>query len=333
MSGNAIYSASVVSGGLAGYPTVYYDRVAVETLRHNLFLYPALDLKQMPDRSGVAMQIFGYTAFAANTTAATEGEPTTGQALTQVTGTLNLTNYVDYVTYSNLVTLTAISDVVAEGSVELAYRGAFSVDTVISTELDTIANSNTASRIDILDGTYMSASVSRHAAMGLRAVDVKPKANGRYYGVISSLSGFDLINDSTTGGFIDVEKFALMGKGADGAPNAGIDATNFIACVGGVDWYESNALPTETHWESSANVAYHAYVIGKDGIIGSSLGKTMLGQKNFSVKVAKFDQPIAVDPANQIAAASSYNFFFGCVGRPGSVAGFRRIRCEASITS
>lgn len=331
MSGNAIYSASVVSGGLAGYPTVYYDRVAVETLRNNLFLYPALDLKQMPDRSGVAMQIFGYTAMTANTTAATEGAPTTGQALTQVTTTLNLTNYVDYVTYSNLVTLTAISDVVAEGSVELAYRGAFSVDTVISTELDIISNSNTASRLDLLDGTYMSASVSRHAAMGLRAVNVKPKANGKYYGVISSLSGFDLINDSTTGGFLDLEKFALMGK--ERADNAPIDPSNFIGCVGGVDWHESNALPTETHWESSANAAYHAYVIGKDGIIGSSLGKTQLGQKNFSVKVAKFDQPIAVDPANQIAAASSYNFFFGCIGRPGSVAGFRRIRCEASITS
>ena len=31
MAGNAIYSASVVSGGLAGYPTVYYDRVAAES--------------------------------------------------------------------------------------------------------------------------------------------------------------------------------------------------------------------------------------------------------------------------------------------------------------
>jgi N4-gp56 family major capsid protein len=332
MSGNAIYSASVISAGLAGYPTVYYDRVAVETLRHNLFLYPALDLKQMPDRSGVAMQIFAYTAMTANTTAATEGAPTTGQALTQVTGTLNLVNYVDYVTYSNLVTLTAISDVVAEGTVELSYRGAFSVDTVIAAQLDLIANSNTASRLDILEGTFMSASVSRHAAMGLRAVDVKPKANGKYYGVIASLSAFDLINDTATGGYIDLEKFAMMGK-SEGALSAGIAPNNFIGSVGGVDWYESNALPTETNWESSTSTAYHAYVIGKDGIFGSSLGKTALAQKNFSVKVAKFDQPIAVDPANQIAAASSYNFFFGVVGRPGTVAGFRRIRCQASITS
>lgn len=326
-------AASVVASGLAGYPTVYYDRVAVETLRNNLFLYPALDQRQMPDRSGVAMQLFGYTAFGANTTPATEGTPGNGQALTQVDNVLNLANYVDYVSYSNVVKLTAISDVVAEGSVELAYRGAFSVDTVISTELDIIANSNSGSRIDIPSLSFMSAAISRQAAMTLRSVNIKPKANGRYYGVITSLSAFDLINDNSTGGFLDLEKFSLMGKGADGSQNAGIEATNMIGSVGGVDWHESNALPTETHWQSSAWPSYHAYVIGKDGIIGSSLGKTQLGQKNFSVKVAHFDQPIAVDPANQIAAASSYNFFFGCIGRPGSTAGFQRIRCEASLTA
>jgi hypothetical protein len=47
-------AASVVSTGLAAYPAIYYDRVALETLRSNLFLYPACDLKQMPDKSGVA---------------------------------------------------------------------------------------------------------------------------------------------------------------------------------------------------------------------------------------------------------------------------------------
>lgn len=291
MSGDPIYSASVVSTGLAGYPSVYYDRVAVETLRNNLFLYPACDLKQMPDKSGVNMQIFGYTALAADTTAATEGEPGTGTALTQVDSQLPLANYVQYITYSNVVTLTAISDVVAEGSAELAYSGAYSVDVVISTELDTIANSNTASRMDLLAGTYLSAAVSRQAAMSLRSVNVKPKANGRFYGVVSSLSAFDLINDSATGGFLDLEKFSLMGKGADGSQNAGIEATNMIGSVGGVDWHESNALPTEANWESSTHTAYHAYVIGKDGVIASSLGKTSLGQRNFSVKVAKFDQP------------------------------------------
>lgn len=321
-------AASVVSTGLGAYPTVFYDRVALDTLRSNLFLYPACDLKQMPDKSGVAMQIFDYTALAANTTAATEGTPGAGQALTQNTKTITLSNYVDYVSFSHKVVLTAISDTVAEGAKELAYRGALSVDTVIATTLDTAANSDSATRIEISDGSYMSAAKSRQAAMSLRSVNVKTKDNGKFFGVIGSLQAFDLINDSGAGGFIDLMKYTEANAQK---LQSGVPSNNFIGEVGGVEWYESNALPTETNWQSSAHNAYHAYVIGKNAVIASSLGKTQLGQKNFSVKVSKFDQPIALDPANMIAAAASYNFFFGVSVRTGSTNGFRRIRSESSI--
>ena len=53
--------ASVVSSGLAAYPTVYYDRTAVDFLYSNLVLYGAAELKTMPDRSGVTLQIFDHT--------------------------------------------------------------------------------------------------------------------------------------------------------------------------------------------------------------------------------------------------------------------------------
>lgn len=322
-------AASVLSSGLAAYPTIYYDRVALETLRSNLYLYPACDLKTMPNMSGVAMQIFDYSAMAANTVAATEGTPGSGQTLTQNVRTITLANYVDYVSFSSQVTLTAISDVVAEGAKELAYRGALSVDTVISTTVDTAANGDSTSRIDVLDGSYMSGALSRRAAMSLRSVNVKPKDNGKFFGVISALQAYDLINDSSTGGYIDIQKFTIPGEAKLAE---GVNSTNnFVGEVGGVEWYESNSLPTETNWESSAHNAYHAYVFGKNAFIASSLGKTQLAQKNFSVKVSKFDQPIAVDPANVISAAASYNFWFGVSKRTGSTNGFRRIRSESSI--
>src|SRR6266567_3977048 len=129
--------ASVLST-IASYPTVYYDRVAVMELRNNLHLYDCIDEKQMPDMSGVAMQIFGYTKLAANTVAATDGTPQgSGVALTASTGTITLSQYVDYVSYSDKVILTGISPVVEEGSRLLAYRGALTVDTLISAAVDT----------------------------------------------------------------------------------------------------------------------------------------------------------------------------------------------------
>jgi N4-gp56 family major capsid protein len=325
-------AASVVSSGLGGYPTVYYDRVALDTLQSNLFMYPACDLKVMPDMSGVAMQIFDYTAMTANTTPATEGTPGAGETLTQNTATINLSNYVDYVSFSNKVKLTAISDTVAEGAQLLSYRGALSVDTVISTAVDTQANSNAATDdIEVPDGSYFIASVARHAVWGLRAKNVKPKANGLMFGITSSLTAYDLVNDSTAAGFTDLQKFS-EGLAKENPALTGIKGAR-IGNVGGCEFFESNAVPSESNWQSSAHNAYHTYVFGHQAFIASSLGKTNLNQKNFSVTVKNFPMGSnSLDPAGLIAAAAAYNFFFGVVAAPaGGADRFRRIRSESSI--
>jgi N4-gp56 family major capsid protein len=338
-------AASVVSSGLEAYPTIYYDRVALDTLLSNLFFYQACELKTMPDMSGVAMQIFSYTAaqvYPTNnsvmqntgiTTAATEGTPGAGEALTQNIATINLANYVDYVSFSNKVTLTNISNTVAEGAALLAYRGALTVDTVASTAFDTLANTNAATDdIEVNDGSYLVASVVRHAVWGLRAKNVKPKANGLMFGITSSLTAYDLVNDSTAAGFTDLQKFSES-LATNNPALAGIRGAR-IGNVGGCELFESNAVPVETHWQSSSHNAYHTYVVGHQAFIASSLGKTNLNQKNFSVTVRNF--PLgsnSLDPASLIAAAAAYNFFFGLVGAPvpSGYDKFRRIRSESSI--
>ena len=327
-------AASVVASGLAGYPTVYYDRVALDTLTSNLWFYPACDLKVMPDMSGVAMQIFDYTAPAANTTAATEGTPPgSGISLTQNTGTINLANYVDYVSFSNKVVLTAISNTVAEGAALLAYRGALSVDTVISTAVDVQANGNAAvDDIEVADGSYLTAAIARKGCWQLRSKNVKPKANGLFFGITHSLSAYDLVNDSTAAGFTDLQKYNSS-LAPENPALVGIKGSR-IGNVGGVEFYESNAVPTETNWQSSSHNAYHTYIFGHQAFIASSLGKTNLNQKNFSVKVQNFPAGSnSLDPAGLIAAAAAYNFFFGVVAAPTptNTDRFRRIRSESSI--
>jgi N4-gp56 family major capsid protein len=321
-------NASVVSSGLGAYPTVYYDRKALDTLRNNLYLYPALELKQMPDMSGVAMQIFNYSPLAANTTPATEGTPGNGITLTQNTSTITLSQYVDYVSFSDKVVMTAISDTVTEGAEELGYRGALTVDTVIREAIDTNANTTSAARIDKNDGTYFTAAVVRNAVASLRSGNIKTKDNGLFYTVAHSLQIFDLVNDATAGGWIDLMKYT------DGnAPilQDGIRA-NRVGVVDGAEIYESNNIKSYANWQSSSHTAFGALMFGKNAFIGSSLGKTQLGQKNFSVRVSKFKTETVADPASQVAAAASYNFFFGLVARPDGVPGYRRIRCESSLS-
>jgi N4-gp56 family major capsid protein len=324
-------AASVVSSGLSGYPTVYYDRKARATLQSNLFFYPACELITMPDMSGVALQLFNYLKMSANTTAVTEGTPQSGQTLTQQTKTINLSNYADYVSFSNKVVLTAISDTVAEGAALLGYRGALSVDNIISTAFDVAANSDSVACIDVNDGSYMTAALSRKAGWQLRSKDVKPKANGKFFGIIHSLSAYDLVNDASAGGLLDLQKYGSMAS--QNQALVGIQGAR-IGDVGGVEWFESNAVPTETNWQSTSHTAYHAYAIGLDGMLASSLGRTNLNQKNFSVTVRRYDQGNSIDVAGLIAAAAFYNFFFGCVTSPdttNSINHFRRIRVESSI--
>lgn len=326
-------ASSVISSGLAGYPTVYYNRVAEDTLQANLFFYEgACEQRTMPDMSGVAMQIFNYTKMAANTVAVTEGTPQAGQTITQNTKTINLANYADYVSFSSKVVLTAISDTVVEGSKLLAYRGALSVDNVISTAVDTAANSDSVACIDVNNGSYMTAALARQAAWQLRSKDVKPKKNGLFFGIIHSLSAYDLVNDSSAGGTLDLQKYSDTT-----APNnqalVGIQGQR-IGNIGGTEWYESNAVPTETNWQSTSKIAYHNYTFGYGAFLASSLGRTTLGQKNFSVTVRRYDQGNSIDVAGLIAAAAFYNFFFGLVSTPdtvNSINHFRRIRVESSI--
>lgn len=221
----------------------------------------------------------------------------------------------------------------AEGSALLAYRGALSVDTVISTAVDTKANAAASyDDIEVADGSYLTAAVARRAVWSLRSKNVKPKANGLFFGITHSLSAYDLVNDSTASGFTDLQKYSES-LATENPALAGIKGSR-IGNVGGCEFYESNAVPTETYWQSSAHNAYHTYVFGHQAFIASSLGKTNLNQKNFSVKVQNFPAGSnSLDPAGLIAAAAAYNFFFGVSAAPTPTGTdrFRRIRSESSI--
>lgn len=323
--------ASVVSSGLASYPTVYYNAVAKKTLQSNLWMYPACNLNVMQEKSGVAMQIYDHTKMGANVAAITEGTPgASGQALTQNIATINLANYGDFVSISNKVQRTSISRDLENAAKLLAYRGALSVDNVISTAVDTASNSDSNTRIEVADGAYMTSAISRKAAWQLRSVDVQQRDNGLYFGVIHSLSAYDLVNDAAAGSLTDLQKYTES-LAATNPALVGIKGSH-IGNVGGVDWFESNAVPTETNWQSSSHTAYHAYVFGDGAFEAASLGKTDLGQKNFEVTTKVYPTGSnSLDMVGTIAAGCAYNFFFGVTKRTGSTAGFRRIRVESSI--
>src|SRR4051812_20020374 len=115
--------ASVVSTGLNSFPTLYWEKVGLDTLTANLFLYEAIEKRTMPNKSGLVMRLYDFSAMSANTTAATEGTPSTGQALTDNTRDVTLSQYVDYISVSDVADKTHIIDLMGEASGLLGYRG------------------------------------------------------------------------------------------------------------------------------------------------------------------------------------------------------------------
>lgn len=327
-------AASVVSSGLSAYPSVYFDRVAVQTIQSNLAFYPAVDTKVMPDRSGVVMQIFDHSKMTANTTGVTEGTPAAGQTVTQNTRQITLTEYADYITISSKVDKTQLIDQGKANAELLGYRGALSVDNLTSAVLETAATADSATRIDIATGSYLTASKVRQGVFSLRAVDTPAKSNGLYYGITHSLTAFDLLNDNTAGGFQDFWKYTDAQKAASNGIAADFSGNgpNRIATIAGAELFESNAVPSYSNWQSGGHTAYATYIIGKNAIFGASLGKTALGQKNFSVEMKDFTGGNSLDPVGLIAKAVTYHFFYGAAVRPGSVNGFRRIRSESTLS-
>lgn len=323
--------ASVVTSGLNSYPTIYFEKLGLDVLESNLFLYQATEQRPIPAHSGNVMQLYDFSPMTANTTPATEGTPGSGQALTDNIRSLTLDQFVDYISVSDKADKMHLIDLLAVASTQLGYRGALSVDTVISTAVDTAANSDPNARIDVHDGSYMTGAISRKAASQLRAKNVKPKANGLFFGVCHPLVSFDIQNDTGTNSVGDLQKYSETLASKNPAL-VGVNRSAFVAQIGGIEWYESAALPTEASWESSTHIGYHNYVFGLNSFISSSLGNNQLGRKNFAVGAKRFKPgDNSIDPAGLIGSAAYYNFMFGVVKRTGSVAGFRRVRVESSI--
>jgi N4-gp56 family major capsid protein len=329
-------AASVVSSGLSAYPSVYFDRVAVDTIQSNLALYNVLDQKILPEKSGVVIQIFDHSKMSANTTAVTEGTPPgSGQTVSQNTRQITATQYADYISLSDKVEKTMLIDQGAAASKLLAYRGALSVDNLIAAVLDTQANGSSAARQDEASGVFLTAAKVRKAVATLRSNDIKPKSNGLFMGVTHSLTAFDLVNDSSAGGLQDIWKYtnAMKADAQTGRPANHDGRPNPVATIGGCELFESNVVTSYASWASGSHTAYATYIVGADAVFGTSIGKTALGQNNFGVEYKKFPMGSnSLDPAGLIASAVVYNFFFGAAVRPGSINGFVRVRCESSLS-
>jgi N4-gp56 family major capsid protein len=326
-------AASVITSGLAQQPSVYFNKMAISTLFSKLFGFQSTEQRPMPNQAGVVNQVFQVEPLAALTTAGAEGDLNgNGQALTETTKQITISNFSDFITISKVAQDTHIVEPLTEATKALAYRGALGIDNIVTTAYDSAANSSSSARLDIATGNYVTSAVSSQAASQLENNNVSPKESGYFMGLLHTNHKYDLVNsNASAGGTADLMKYT-EGLAAKNPLLVGINPNGHLGVIGGVDWYVSAALPSEAGWQSGTHTAYHSYVVGFEAMIASSLGQARgFNQKNFQVFTRKYAPgDSSSDPAGRIAAAAAINYYLGVATAPGSTPRFVRIRAEGS---
>ena len=320
--------ASVVTttSSLTHLATIWYDKVAVENLKANLPYQAATERRVLPERNGKTIQMFGYQVLGANTNPGSEGQPGTGIAPTTATNKTSVLQYFDYMSFSDLLIETAIDPIVENSAGEMGYRAALTVNSLTSSAFE--AANTSATEIDLVDNEFFTASIARQAVMSLRGQNAKPKADGMFYGIIHPFVSYDLLNDNTAGGVIDILKHVQSGVNE---LTKGVQGYRVIE-LSGVRYIETTTVPTYANFPSSGKTGYATYVIGKDAIFSVSLGATAVPNENNFRLITRNWEPSASDPAGVVGASVAYNFKYAVLARPNAVPTFRRVRSEASIS-
>src|SRR5947209_11521378 len=286
-------SVTTSTSGLNHLASIYYDRLAVDNFKANLPYYEACDKRTLPMRSGKTIQLFGYNLLAANTTPGTEG--TVGAGINPTTSIQSTTvqQYFDFMSFSDLLEETAIDPIIENASVEMGYRAALTVNSLVSAGFDVAVAADASAAIDLGDNEFFNAAVARQMVMSLRGKNVRPKADCYFYGLIHPFAAYDLINDNTAGGVIDMVKYTEAEQ-----LQRGIQGYRVIDVLG-CKFMETTTVPTSSNFPSSGKTGYSTYVVGKDAVFAVNLGKTQIpGEKNFNL-IARNYQPgsSVADPA------------------------------------
>lgn len=140
-----------------------------------------------------------------------EGVPTTANPLSAVMVTGSTAQYDNAVSISDILAYASFGDIM-QGAVErLAYNAGLSIDTLIRNAIymsGTQRLATGAASITAIPSTaYLTVNELKKAVRTLRRSDTPELADGFYVAAVHPDALYDLMTDTTTGGWIDVQKY------------------------------------------------------------------------------------------------------------------------------
>ena len=194
----------------------FYDMTLIDEASANLVHDQFGQKRPIPANGGKIIEFRKFAPLAKAMTPLTEGVTPDGKALSVSTITVQVSQYGDYITQSDVLELTAIDNTILEGTKLLGKQAGATLDTVVRNVMQSGTNvmyaetwsGTTATEVTsraALDSTAkLTVELIQRAVAKLRAQNA-PTINGKYVGIIHPYIAYDLMRDPE---WIDAHKYA-----------------------------------------------------------------------------------------------------------------------------
>ena len=208
-------SGSTVNKVIQKYYDKLFLKIAEAKLVHKQLGQHATSIGQ--GEGGYGTGLIAWTKWSNLTlisSGAGEGVPTTTVALSATQVTATPAQYDNAVSISDILAYTSFGDIMKAAVSRLAYNAGISIDTVVRNIISTAGtnvNPNGAywSAVASAGSTYSTSTITdvRRAVRFLEAQDAFKQADGNFVAVIHPHVLYDLQGDTTTGGWVDANKY------------------------------------------------------------------------------------------------------------------------------
>lgn len=295
----AVAGTTTQQSGQLHLATVYYNRVGLDTLVPKFRFYQAAEKFPQPMGVGKTQQMFRDAVPGYNTTPASEGVALTSPFVNPTSVlTVTVEGYSDFMSTSTMIEDTSIANEKERMIRALSIRAAGSCDTIIRAEID--SNSGTTVTIATIGSNAAAADIKKGVRL-LEGLNVEPFDGTRWLAILHPYVVYDIVADTTAGGFIDSLKYQ----------NGKQVLAGEVGEVGGARMLTTTNVNTS---DSGATTKYHMYLFGFQGIGVTELeGRQPDGivdpkRQNFKINVYSGGGPW--DPTNEIGSVAGYRFVF-----------------------
>jgi N4-gp56 family major capsid protein len=190
---------------------VYYEKKLLSTLEPRLVLFNLGKKQRLPKGNGKQVKWLRYARIASSLTPLTEGTAPSEISFTTSNVTADVEQFGQFVKISDMLSDTAIDPVLENVMERLGRAAATTVEDLIVAEVDAqaaIQRVNNAAN----DAAITAADVLNHkelieAMISQKADFIGPHESGSYVAVIHPSNQFDLLVDTQTGSWLDINKF------------------------------------------------------------------------------------------------------------------------------